>query len=229
MDHEPADQYRPGPPPSLPSAEWARDFNEIKDFGGKLSVARTPEQADAARFWAFTGAATWNPIVRRLAAAQKLSLFDNAKLFAEVHVAVAEAYIAVFDAKYHYNFWQPITAIRNGDRDHNDGRTRDPAWLPLIDAPMHPEYPCAHCITASAVAAVLKSRFGSGEVGTISITSPTAPGVTRTWRRIADYVEEVSNARVWGGVHYRTSTVVGQRMGAEIGRLVVARFARPAD
>lgn len=221
------DQFRPTPPPALAGQQWARDYNEIKDYGGRVSTARTPEQTDVGRFWAATGIATWAPIVRQLAANAKLSLIENARLFAMVEVAAADGYIAVFDAKYHYNFWRPITAIRNGDTDDNDATARDAAWLPLIDTPMHPEYPCAHCITASAVATVLEARFGSGEVRAISMTSPTAPGVTRTWRRIADYVEEVSSARVWGGVHYRTSATVARQMGGDIGRMVLERFAPP--
>jgi hypothetical protein len=212
------DQFRPGPPPALSGAQWARDFNEIKDSGGKLSKVRTPEQTDVARFWSFTGPATWNPIVRQLATTKNLSLIDNARLFALVHMVGADAYIAVFDAKYHYNFWRPITAIRNGDIDDNDATARDAVWQSLIETPMHPEYPCAHCITSSAVGAVLEAQFGSGVIGPITMTSQTAPGLTRTWQRIADYVEEVSNARIWGGVHYRTSTSVGQEMGRNIGR-----------
>ncbi|HTO46378.1 MAG TPA: vanadium-dependent haloperoxidase [Burkholderiales bacterium] len=101
----------------------------------------------------------------------------------------------------------------------NDATIPDPARLPFVDTPMHPEYPCAHCITAAAVAAVLESEFGTGRVSAIAMTSPTAPGVTHRWERISDYVKEVSNARVWGGIHYRNSTEVGERMGREIGRL----------
>jgi hypothetical protein len=221
------DQLRPARPPILSGPQWAQDYNEVKDTGGRVSTTRTPEQTDVGRFWAATGVATWAPIVRQLAAGTNLSLIEKARLFAMVEVAAADAYIAVFDAKYHYNFWRPVTAIRNGDSDDNDATARDAAWLPLIDTPMHPEYPCAHCITASAVATVLEARFGAGEVRAISMTSPTAPGVTRTWRRIADYVEEVSNARVWGGVHYRTSATVAKQMGADIGRMVIERFAPP--
>jgi len=114
-----------------------------------------------------------------------------------------------------------VTAIRNGDIDGNDATEIDPAWLPLIDTPMHPEYPCAHCITSSAVATVLESEFGEGEVPPITMTSSAVPGVTHRWTKISDYVEEVSNARIWGGIHYRNSTEVGRRMGREIGLLAV--------
>jgi hypothetical protein len=221
-------QFRPEQPPALTSATWTRDYNEIKELGAKNSATRTPEQTDVARFWTAVGVATWNPIVRSLATAQPRRLVDNARLFALVNMAAADAYVAVFEAKYTFNFWRPVTAIRNGDLDGNDATNADTGWLPFVDTPMHPEYPCAHCITASAVATVLEAEFGTGKVSAITMTSSTAPGVTRRWERISDYVREVENARVWGGIHYRNSTEVGERMGKEIGRLAVRSTMRPA-
>ena len=220
-------QLRPEAPPALTSALWARDYNEIRAIGAKTSAQRTPEQTEVARFWTAVGVVTWNPIVRSLAAAQPRSLLENARLFALVNMAATDAFVAVFDAKYAFNFWRPVTAIRNGDSDGNDATAPEPGWVPLVDTPMHPEYPCAHCISAGAVAAVLESEFGMGRVGPIEMTSPTAPGVTRRWDRIADYVKEVDNARVWGGIHYRNSTEVGERMGREIGRLAVSNGLQP--
>jgi hypothetical protein len=214
-------QFRPEPPPALTSAVWARDYNEIKEVGGKQSTRRTEAQTETARFWTIVGIASWNPVVRALAASQPRSLIDNARLFALVNMAATDAFIAVFDAKYAHQFWRPITAIRNGDIDGNDATEMDPAWVPFVDTPMHPEYPCAHCITSSAVATVLESEFGDGDVAAIAITSSTAPGVAHRWTRIRDYTEEVSNARIWGGIHYRNSTEVGRRMGREIGLLAV--------
>jgi PAP2 superfamily len=215
-------QFRPEPPPALMSPIWARDYNEVKDFGARDSKARTAEQTESAQFWTAVGVVTWNPIVRALATAKPRSLLDNARLFALVNMAAADAYIAVFDAKYAFNFWRPITAIRNGDIDGNDATAPKPAWLPFVDTPLHPEYPCAHCISAGAVAAVLEAEFGSGRIEPIAMTSATAPGVTHRWQRIADYVIEVNHARIWGGIHYRTSTEVGERMGRAIGALAVA-------
>jgi hypothetical protein len=159
--------------------------------------------------------------VRSLAAANPASLLDTARLFALVNMAAVDALIAVFDAKYTYEFWRPITAIRNGDKDDNDATMAEATWLPLIDTPMHPEYPCAHCITSSAVAAVLEASFGTDDVAPISMSSAAAPGITHTWTRIGDYAAEVRNARIWGGVHYRNSTEVGDAMGRSIGKLVV--------
>jgi hypothetical protein len=220
-------QLRPEPPPALTSATWARDYNEVKDLGARNSEKRTPEQTEVARFWTAVGVATWNPVVRSLASAEPRSLVANARLFALVNVAATDAYIAVFDAKYAFNFWRPLTAIRNGDIDGNDATTAERGWLPLIDTPMHPEYPCAHCMTAGAVGAVLESEFGNQKVSTITMTSATAPGVVRRWDRISDYVKEVDNARVWGGVHYRNSTEVGERAGRQIGRLAVTSIMQP--
>jgi hypothetical protein len=152
---------------------------------------------------------------------------DNARLFALANMAASDAFVAVFDAKYTYNFWRPITAIRNGDIDGNDATKRDSGWMPLVETPMHPEYPCAHCITAGAIAEVLEAHFGKGQVAPITMTSATAPGVTHRWTRIADYVTEVNNARIWGGLHYRHSTEVGEAMGRKIGALAIKESLTP--
>ena len=221
-------QFRPEAPPALTSALWARDYNEIKEVGARASQKRTAEQTEVARFWTATGIVSWNPVVRSLASAKPRTLIQNARLFALANMAAADAFVAVFDAKYAFSFWRPVTAIRNGEADGNDATAADAGWLPFVDTPMHPEYPCAHCISAGAVGAVLEAEFGTGRVSPISMTSPTAPGVTRRWERIADYVTEVDNARVWGGIHYRNSTEVGERMGREIGKLVVSNALRPA-
>ena len=135
-------------------------------------------------------------------------------------IATDDAFIAVFEAKYHYNFWRPITAIRNADLSNNPATPREPAWLPLGDTPMHPEYPCAHCITSMAAAAVLQSAFGD-EIPEVSMTSATAPGVTRRWTRLQDYADEVAMARIYAGFHYRFSNAAGQDMGRKIAQLVV--------
>jgi len=221
-------QFRPGPPPSLTSAEWARDCNEIKDIGGKKSTLRSAEQTDIARFWVITGPASWDPIARQLADVPTRSLIENARLFALVETAAADAYIAVFDAKYTYNFWRPITAIRNGDLGGNPAVTRVADWEPVIDTPLHPEYPCAHCITSAAAGTVLEAEFGRGAVPTLTMTSTSAPGVVRKWGTIKEWMDEVSMARIYGGIHYRNSMLVGQEMGRKIGALAVQNYLRPA-
>lgn len=219
-------QFRPAAPPQLTSQQWARDYNEVKDLGAKKSTLRTAEQTDIARFWVITGPQSWDPIVRQLANAPGRTLIQNARLFALVEMATADAYIAVFDAKYIFNFWRPITAIRNGDVDGNDATDRDPGWEPVIDTPLHPEYPCAHCITSAAARVVLESEFGTGPQA-LTMTSTAAPGVERRWTSIKDFAYEVSVARIYGGIHYRNSVEVGKSMGAKIGELTVQSCLKP--
>ena len=154
---------------------------------------------------------------------------QNARLFALTAQAIDDAMIAVFDAKYHYNFWRPVTAIRNGDIDGNDATERDAGWVPFIDTPMHPEYPCAHCIVSGAVAGVLIVEIGAGPAPVLSTTSTTAPGVVRSWARLDDFTPEVANARIYDGVHYRNSTEVGTAMGKQIGALAAAKALRPVQ
>ena len=214
-------QFRPVEPPALTSPTWTRDLNEIREFGGRNSSKRTAEQTEIGRFWVATGPHCWNPIVRQLAAAKKLDVTDSARLFALVSIATTDSFISVFDAKYHYNLWRPVTAIRNADITGNDATPREAAWQPLVDTPMHPEYPCAHCISSSAAANVMQMLLGN-ELPEFSMTSPALPGVTRRWTRLSDYSDEVSNARVYGGIHYRFSTVIAQEMGRKIAELAVS-------
>jgi hypothetical protein len=222
-------QFRPEPPVALNSKQWADDYIEIKTLGGKTSTARSARQTEDGRFWLITGPQSYYPIVRQLVAARKMPLIDSARFMALVSVATADAYIAVFEAKYHYEFWRPITAIRNGDIDDNPATERDATWQPIDNTPMHPEYPCAHCITSAAVATVAETVLGSAEVPEIAMTSPTAPGVTHRWTNLWAYADEVSSARIWAGFHYRFSTRVGQDMGRKIGQLVVRSVMQPAN
>jgi hypothetical protein len=216
-----ADHFRPGPPPALTSAVWARDYNEIKAVGGKTSTQRTPEQTAMAKFWEATLPVVYWPVARAVAGAPGRDLTDNARLFALAGIAMDDALIAVFDAKYHYNFWRPVTAIRNGDLDGNDATERDGGWAPFIDTPMHPEYPCAHCIVSASLGAVVEGEIGSGPTPKLSSASSTAGGAVRTWTTVGDFVKEVAEARIYDGVHYRNSTEVGTAMGRKIGELAV--------
>jgi hypothetical protein len=214
-------QFRPQPPIPLAGEEWAADYNEIRNLGGKNSTKRTARQTEDGRFWLITGPASYYPIVRQLVVAKKMDVIDSARFMALASTAAADAYIAVFDAKYHYDFWRPITAIRNGDIDDNPATELDAIWQPIDNTPMHPEYPCAHCITSAAVAAVIEAALGSADIPEVSMTSPTAPGVSHRWTNVWAYADEVSMARIYAGFHYRFSTRVGQDMGRKIGRLVV--------
>ena len=219
-----AAQFRPGPPPALKSALWARDYNEIKAVGSATSTVRTAEQTEIARFWATALPDIHLGLARSLANAPGREVTRNARLYAAVTAAMNETETAVFEAKYHYLFWRPITAIRNGDRDGNSATERDADWTPLITTPMQPEYPCAHCMLAASIATVLRAEAGGKSAISLSTTSNTAPGVTRRWASTDAVVQEVSGARIWGGVHYRTSTEVGNRMGEQVGELVAAAY-----
>jgi len=222
-------EFRPAGPPALTSDVWARDFAEVKRLGGRDSTDRSAAQAETARFWTITGPAAWNGVVRSLAASSTLTAVERARLFALVNVAAMDSFVAVFDAKYAYEFWRPITAIRSAEIDGNDATEPDAEWLPLVETPLHPEYPCAHCISSAAVGAVLEADFGTGEVPAISMTSSAVPGVVHRWTRIEDYVDEVSEARILAGVHYRNSADVGKAMGRSIARQTVATLMRARE
>jgi hypothetical protein len=222
---EKGSQFRPAAPMSLQSPQWAKDYDEVKKMGAKTGSARTPAQTVMARFWETTGPGLHNPIARQLAAAAKLDLVDTARFVALYAMAAADSYIAVFDAKYAYNFWRPVTAIRNGDNDGNDATERDPGWEPLISTPMHPEYPCAHCSSSGAAAAVFEAFFGNAV--RFTLTSPTAPGVVREFTRLSDYVNESIEARICDGVHYRTSGEVGAALGRQVGRHAAQNYLKP--
>jgi hypothetical protein len=222
-------QFRPAPPIALKGGQWATDFNEIKDLGGKDSTKRSQRQTEDARFWLITGPQSTEPLVRQVVEAKKMSVIDSARFMALTAIAAADAAIAVFDAKYHYEFWRPITAIRNGDQDDNAATERDATWQPIDNTPMHPEYPCAHCIVSGAVATAIETALGTADVPEVTMTSPTAPGVTHRWTNVRAYNEEVSYARIWAGFHYRFSVHVGQEMGRQIGGYVVKNVMQPAS
>jgi hypothetical protein len=222
-----ASQFRPVPPIALTSKEWATDYNEIKALGRFDSKTRTPQQTEAARFWLEVAGTVYYPLVRSVATAKKLSVIDNARLFALTAMARADGLIAVFDAKYHYGFWRPLTAVRHGDNDNNPTTERDATWRPIAETPMHPEYPCAHCVAAASMCAVLEAVIGTAEIPEVAMSSTTAPGVTRRWTNLRDFVAEVSNARVWAGFHYRFSARVAEDMGRKIGEHTVKNFLQP--
>jgi PAP2 superfamily protein len=216
-----ADQFRPGPPPSLTSDTWKRDYAEIKALGGKGSTQRTADQTAIAQFWEATQPVVYWPVARSVANAPGRTVADNARLLAVAGMAMDDALIAVFDAKYTYNFWRPVTAIRNAEGD-----LRDAGWTPFIDTPMHPEYPCAHCIVSGSLAAVLEAEIGSGPAPKLSSASSTAGGAVRTWTTVNDFAQEVAAGRIYDGVHYRNSSEVGTAMGKKVGALAVQKVPK---
>ena len=160
---------------------------------------------------------------------KNMDLLDSARFMALFSVATADAVIAVFDAKYKYEFWRPITAIRNGDIDGNPATARDANWQPIDATPMHPEYPCAHCILSSSVAAVIEALLGSDEIPEVSLTSPFLPGVTHRFTDLRAFSDEIATARICAGFHYRFSTMAGRDMGQKIGAYVVRSVMQPVQ
>jgi hypothetical protein len=222
-------QFRTKPPPSLKSAEWARDYNEIKEIGAKNSAKRTARQTEDARFWLVGGPLAYDQLPRQIVIAKNMDLLESARFMALFSVATADAVIAVFDAKYKYEFWRPITAIRNGDIDGSPATERDATWQPIDATPMHPEYPCAHCILSSSVAAVIEGSLGSDEIPEVSLTSPFLPGVTHHFANLRSFSDEIANARICAGFHYRFSTTAGREMGQKIGAYVVRSIMQPVQ
>jgi hypothetical protein len=218
-----ASQFRAGPPPSLTSDAWTRDYHEVKELGAKASSKRSAEQTDVARFWEYSLPAIYHGAVRSVAEQPGRDVVRNARLFAAVAQAMDDAMIGVFEAKYHYHFWRPATAIRNGDADGNDATARDATWTPLVDAPMHPEYPSGHSILAGAVGAVLKADIGKGRP-VIATSSPSAKGAVRRWTSVDDFVREIGDSRIYAGIHFRSAIDAGVEMGQRIGELAATRL-----
>jgi len=220
-------QFRPGLPPALISAAYARDFNEIKLIGSASSTARTPAQTEVARFWTVTAPQEWNQLARGLVLSKHLALSQSARLFAVLNVAEADAAIASWDTKFTYKQWRPVTGIRDALADGNPATAPDPAWTPLIPTPRFPDYVCGHSTLGGAAAAVLRSFFGD-QPGTLTMTSSAVPGAVHRFSSFSAIEDEVTNARVWGGIHWRTSCVVGRTVGENVGRWVTSHIGAPA-
>ena len=226
---ERADQFRPEPPPRLSSALYARDYNETKTLGGAKSSARTPEQTAAVKFWTQANLGPgWQAAVRQLAEAKELDLAESARLFALFNMAVANTFITDWDAKFTYNFWRPITAIRNGDIDGNDATERDAGWTPLNATPMHPEYPSQAAIICGVAVAILESVFGPKPAIPFTVTDLADPNVKREYDSIAALADEHMNVRVWGGIHFRNSLEIGEDMGKRIAAYLIESSLKPA-
>jgi hypothetical protein len=200
-------QFRPSAPPALDSAAWRRDDAEVKLYGSATSAVRTPAQTETARFWSANPAGQYNASVRAVASARHLDIVQAARLLAMTDTIISDALVGCWDAKYTYGFWRPVTAIR---------ATEDPTWTPLLVTPNHPEYPSAHSCVTAALTEVLTTFLGTREID-LDVAS-SATGTTRHFDRGADLKRELGNARVWAGLHYRFSTVVGLDLGAKIAR-----------
>lgn len=207
-------QFRLPPPPALDSTEYLADLNEDKVMGVYSGSPRTPDQSELALFWAGNTVLYWNRIAMQIATSRALSLTENAHLFALLNVAMADAAIACWDGKYRYVFWRPITAIRAGI----SGIDPDPTWVPWLDffpagTPAHPEYPSGHSTASGAAAFILAAAFGENTAFTV--TSDVRPG-TRSFSGFTAATSEIADARVFGGIHYRTSCVRGNLLGRTV-------------
>ena len=210
-------QFRPEPPPARDSEQYARDYNEIKQIGIATGSTRSLEQSQIATFWRASPTAIWNNVLTQVVLTRNLDLSAKARVFALFYLAAADASIACWDAKYAYNFWRPQAAIRSGDFDDNDLTAGNATWQPFVGTPPHPEYPSGHTANSSAMAKILVSEFGDNPGVPIAVT---LTGITRSWNSFSEAVEEVIDARVYSGIHFRNSDKVGARMGGQIAQFV---------
>lgn len=211
-------------PPAVASAQFARDFEEVKNVGARHSATRTADQTAAAIFWTVQTAVPWHAAARAASAAKGLSLSENARLFALLSMASADSQIIAFEEKYKRPHWRPITAIRAATGLSIAALKGDSGWEPLLVTPPHPEYPSAHATFSGAAEAVLRGFFGNDEIN-VSVTAPGPFGVTRTYHKFSELTEEVDNARVWGGIHFRSADADGSEVGRKIGAITLREFA----
>lgn len=216
-----ADQFRPSGPPALDSRKWAREYNEVMEIGSRTSTTRTGAQTLAARFWAEPPVQQARGSFRKFVLDRDLDIVDASRFMAMISVVYGDALIACFDAKYHYTFWRPITAIRAGDTDGNQETVGDPAWSPLLPGtPNHPEYPSAHSCITPAGGRVVARFLGTGK---IDFTVPSLTGLgDRHFDRVKDLKYDVGNARIWGGIHYRSAIEDGVTIGKRTVNQVLA-------
>jgi hypothetical protein len=221
-------QFRPDGPPALDSGPYARDYNEVQKVGSLTSLTRTAEQTNIASFWRASPSVIWNTVARQVIGAQGgLDLSAKARVFALMYLATSDAGIACWDAKYVFNFWRPITAIQNGDADGNEDTLGDPGWRPLFPTPQHPDYVSGHATNSSAMATALSLLLGAEPGVLIVATSPTNAGFERRWMAFSEGIDEVIDARVYSGIHYRTSDTVGAQLGRQVATFVVNHALRP--
>jgi len=207
------------PPPPLKSATWTRNFNLTKTYGEQNSTVRTAAQTEIGRFWTDDAAAQYSRAFRSLVASQGLSTAEAARLAAMYSVAASDAVTACMNAKYHFAFWRPYTAIHDADTDANPNTVADPNWVPLVVTPGHPAYPANHGCVTEAVMDALTAFFQTVQIP-YSVTS-TVTGTTHSFNSFADVVTEVDNARIYGGMHYRHSVMQGNRLGRLVTEFVL--------
>ena len=225
---ESSSQFRLDPPPDLTSKEWAHDYIEVKSLGSLISTTRTAEQTDIGYFWADSGPVLWQNALRNISGNYLNDIGDSARMYALAEAALADAQIACWDSKYFYTFWRPITAIRLGDQDGNRATEVDPDWQPLINTPNFPEYPSGHAAISGAISHVLELFFHSDVLSfQMTTTNPMALQKTRTFTRLSQAEQEVVDARVYVGIHYRNSDTAAREQGRRVSNWVFKHYFRP--
>jgi hypothetical protein len=234
-----AEMLRTDGPNALTSDAYTEDFNEIKDVGSLTSTTRTPDQTDAAIFWQDHLHALMNRLFRNLAASQGLNIVRSARFFAMENLAAADAAIGCWNDKYYWQFWRPITAIREADTDGNPNTQPDPTWLPLFDPSIHvcngpllstppfPDHPSGHACGTSAFIHTLQNFFGTDKIA-VTITSNKSC-TTRSFDRFSDMLSEVIDARVWAGIHFRTADVQGAVLGKKVAHYLNKHYFQPVQ
>ena len=212
---------------NLTSRAYSRDYDEVQSIGQAGSTTRTAEQSDIARFWYESSPPGWNRIARNLAAQQGLDLWSNARMFGLVNLALADGYISSFEAKYTYNFWRPVTAIRAGDTDGNPRTVADPEWTSFLITPPIPDNSSGHSVAGAAVAEVLARFFDNDNIHFTTTSGAPFPGITRPFSSFSQAAQENADSRVYAGIHFRSATRDGLRQGDKVGRYVFNHFLKP--
>ncbi|WP_433291374.1 vanadium-dependent haloperoxidase [Actinoplanes sp. CA-030573] len=213
------DMFRTAGPPALTGRQYARDLNEVKAIGGATSTVRTPDQTEAAKWWHDRRLAEWE-IKRQLAGTQHLSTLQTARMFAMADVANADSLIACFNEKKFWSFWRPVTAVREADNDGNPATTGDPAWTPLLVTPPFPDYTSGHTCSTATVMAALRAFFGRDDLSFSAYSADS--GTVRHFDSFSAALDEVVEARIWGGVHFRTADEQGVKIGNGVARYVLS-------
>jgi hypothetical protein len=213
------------PPPPLKSREWAEDYNQVKSLGALDSTVRTPAQTEIGLFWTDHTTTQYGRMLQLLATQENMSLLDSSRLMAMSFTSLADAYIGCFNAKYHFSFWRPVTAIRNGDIDGNGLTVADPAWTPLGSTPGHPEYPAAHACLTGSLANTLEQYFGTPKVH-LTVSSAVT-NTTHYFQNVYELESEVEGARIYAGFHYHHSLVQGFLLGHKVSQNVTANYFAP--
>ena len=224
-------QFRLSPPPPLDSGRYAHDFNEVKLLGRNSadSQTRPQDRTDVARFFSVSSPVQgWNQAARQVSAAQGKSLSENARIFALLNMAIFDASVAAYDTKYFYNTWRPMAAIREAALDDNKWTDADGGWSPLITTPAFPSYPSAHATLSAAARTVVERAFGKHDLA-ITLTSPRAPGIVLNYTEWKTICDDIDDARVYGGIHFRFEQEAGSHQGQDVGKFILENQLRPWD